>query len=344
VYITGESYGGHYVPNFVRQILNHNVNGTYPGGLAHINIKGFQVGNAWTDAKLDNIGALTQWYNHALISEDTYEAALQTCDFSVIGPLKKDSDSDSDSKKKSNSFSPNGTTCNENLAIAALDMSRINIYDIYTDVCFPPQYEQTAHFVHLLRDAHEQYNLRSAHHGHRHGAGLGDPVPSGGEIPDNDPCISEHLAQYLNLPEVQSAIHALPTKWYGCSRVVDYSRESLLNSMLPVYEFLIANTINGRYPLNMLVYSGDVDGIVPIAGTRSWIKALKTKGALKVAEPWRPWFDRYNQTGGYTEKFDGLTFASIRDAGHMVPYTQPQRSLTLFATFLKTGLAPSGTV
>ena len=35
----------------------------------------------------------------------------------------------------------------------------------------------------------------------------------------------------------------------------------------------------------MLVFSGDVDGIVPTIGTRRWIAALD----LPVKHPWRPW-------------------------------------------------------
>jgi Serine carboxypeptidase len=38
------------------------------------------------------------------------------------------------------------------------------------------------------------------------------------------------------------------------------------------------------------VFSGDVDGIVPLAGTRRWIKTLN----LGVKEGWRPW---YTQSG-----------------------------------------------
>jgi Serine carboxypeptidase len=38
------------------------------------------------------------------------------------------------------------------------------------------------------------------------------------------------------------------------------------------------------------VFSGDVDGIVPLAGTRRWIASL----GLGVKEGWRPW---YTQSG-----------------------------------------------
>ncbi len=37
--------------------------------------------------------------------------------------------------------------------------------------------------------------------------------------------------------------------------------------------------------LRMLVYSGDVDGIVPVVGTRRWVASLR----LKERAGWRPW-------------------------------------------------------
>ena len=37
-----------------------------------------------------------------------------------------------------------------------------------------------------------------------------------------------------------------------------------------------------------------------------------------------------HQVGGWTVRYERLTFASVRGAGHMVPYTQPARAFHLF--------------
>ncbi|GJN41069.1 hypothetical protein PR202_gn00394 [Eleusine coracana subsp. coracana] len=44
--------------------------------------------------------------------------------------------------------------------------------------------------------------------------------------------------------------------------------------------------------------------------------------------------------GGYVVGYDGLVFATVRGAGHMVPTYQPQRALTLFSSFLQGKLPP----
>ncbi len=44
-------------------------------------------GNAWTDAAVDNRGAVQFWHSHGIISFSTQEGINDKCNFSVIGPL-----------------------------------------------------------------------------------------------------------------------------------------------------------------------------------------------------------------------------------------------------------------
>ncbi len=50
--------------------------------------------------------------------------------------------------------------------------------------------------------------------------------------------------------------------------------------MLPVYSKLL------DAKLKMLVFSGDVDGMVPLVGSRRWVAGL----GLPVRSPWRPFY------------------------------------------------------
>ena len=81
--------------------------------------------------------------------------------------------------------------------------------------------------------------------------------------------------------------------------------------------------------LRILVYSGDVDAIVPVIGTRRWIESL----LLPVLRPWHQWRAQ-GQVAGFEVVYEGLTFATVRGAGHMVPYTQPARAAALFRRYL----------
>ncbi|GAY50818.1 hypothetical protein CUMW_129650 [Citrus unshiu] len=83
--------------------------------------------------------------------------------------------------------------------------------------------------------------------------------------------------------------------------------------------------------------SGDIDGVVPITSTRYSISSLN----LPIKTPWYPWYINANEVGGYVEGYEGLTFVTVRGAGHFVPSYQPKRALVMIASFLQGILPPS---
>jgi len=83
--------------------------------------------------------------------------------------------------------------------------------------------------------------------------------------------------------------------------------------------------------IKILKYSGDTDSVVPFNGTEKWIKKLN----LPILEKWRSWTtaDPLN-IGGYVTKYDGLTFITVRGAGHMVPQFRPKESFYFLTQYL----------
>jgi len=80
----GESYGGHYVPTTTAYIVAQNA---LNNGQPKINLAGMLVGNAWTNAFWDNTGTLETWFWRNMISNDTRNGVLATCNMSTVGPL-----------------------------------------------------------------------------------------------------------------------------------------------------------------------------------------------------------------------------------------------------------------
>lgn len=87
-YLTGESYGGHYVPKFAQKIIemNRRVRDNTTAN-AHINLKGFAIGNAWTVAEIENTGAVDFWYQRTMIDATIRDGIFKTCNMSDVGPL-----------------------------------------------------------------------------------------------------------------------------------------------------------------------------------------------------------------------------------------------------------------
>lgn len=355
-WITGESYGGHYVPSFANAVVDGNAaiaagkqpaTSTPIANPQHINIQGFLVGNAWTWAPLDNAGAAIDWWTHGVVSDEAVFGIFKTCNLSDVGPLRRSLRSGSSAAAGATGpFTPAlvmgqaaaaaaeaagaryTESCDfyQNLAFA--QMGNVNIYDLTALVCVDQstgQVRQHAEVAHFLEAIGRGSSAVQAVSTDDDATSAGSSDTQAGGAAQYDPCIDGALSRYLNRADVQAAIHAIapgqPAKqWDMCSNTLHYSRESLLSSMLPIYRKLIAAG------LSVNVYSGDIDGIVPITGTRTWIDQL----GLPIAKAWRPWLE-HKQTGGFVTQYDGLRFITVRNAGHMVPYTQPARALHMFA-------------
>ncbi|XP_044949633.1 serine carboxypeptidase 1-like [Hordeum vulgare subsp. vulgare] len=141
-------------------------------------------------------------------------------------------------------------------------------------------------------------------------------------VPGYDPCTGYYIEAYLNDLEVQKALHVRTTKWAGCT---DLHWKDSSASMVPTLKWLM------EHGLHVWLFSGDFDSVCPFTATRYSIHDL----GVAVTEAWRPWTAN-KEVGGYVEAYTGgLVFASVRGAGHQVPYFQPEKALILFSSFLK---------
>ncbi|XP_070055923.1 serine carboxypeptidase-like 34 [Nicotiana tomentosiformis] len=149
-----------------------------------------------------------------------------------------------------------------------------------------------------------------------------------------DPCLSDYTEMYMNRPDVQAALHAnvtkIPYRWTHCSDNITFWSDAP-SSMLPT----IKKLIDGG--LRVWVYSGDTDGRIPVTATRLTLRKL----GLKINEDWTPWYTNNKQVGGWTVGYDGLSFVTVRGAGHQVPTFKPKQALQLVRQFLANKKLPS---
>ncbi|XP_071727022.1 serine carboxypeptidase 1-like [Rutidosis leptorrhynchoides] len=177
------------------------------------------------------------------------------------------------------------------------EMGYVDIYNIYAPICLTP---------------HQRNESATS-----------------GNINVFDPCWQYILEDYLNNSAVQKAFHAKPTSWDLCSDVIRSWNDSAV-TILPIIKYLIEN---GQ---RLWIFSGDMDGRVPVTSSRYSINKLD----LPIETAWRPWYLN-KEVGGYLEAYKGLLLITVRGAGHTVPSYQPERALTLFSSFLGGILPPS---
>lgn len=199
----------------------------------------------------------------------------------------------------SGSVSP---VCSQVWRTASREISKfIDAYDVTLDICLSSVFAQ----AHKLNQLQETVKI--------------------------DVCVEDETTKYLNRKDVQKAFHAQligVTEWTICSDVLKYD---LQNLEIPTINVLGALVKSG---IRVLVYSGDQDSVIPLTGSRALVNGLAKDLGLNTTVPYGAWFGG-RQVGGWTQVYgDILSYATIRGAAHEAPFSQPERSLVLFNSFL----------
>ncbi|VAH17737.1 unnamed protein product [Triticum turgidum subsp. durum] len=149
-----------------------------------------------------------------------------------------------------------------------------------------------------------------------------------------DPCTQTYATEYLNRADVQRALHAnttgLPYPYVLCRNSINAVWKDSDMTVVPIVKKL------AEEGLRIWIFSGDTDARIPTTSTRYTLKKLD----LPIKEDWLPWFT-HKQVGGWSVVYDGLTFVTVRGAGHMVPTSLPEQALELFKHFLANHNLPS---
>ncbi|CCI43641.1 unnamed protein product [Albugo candida] len=199
-YITGESYAGIYIPFLVNLLVQKP--------LSIVKLKGFAVGNPYTDENIDNNAMVDYYHSHALVSPENYEQMIKLCG-SDIGRCFVTPESCSNAK------------CREAVEECSveLDDREFNPYYIYGDKCLLSNVQGAFLHIHL--------------NGSRPASKL------------IGPCTDTFTRHYLRLVQVQQAIHVGDQyiEWSGCSNYVTDSFGRTVSS-LPKYKQFLNKGLN----------------------------------------------------------------------------------------------------
>eukprot|EP00286_Rhodomonas_abbreviata_P028637 CAMPEP_0181304866 /NCGR_PEP_ID=MMETSP1101-20121128/9398_1 /TAXON_ID=46948 /ORGANISM="Rhodomonas abbreviata, Strain Caron Lab Isolate" /LENGTH=486 /DNA_ID=CAMNT_0023410691 /DNA_START=277 /DNA_END=1737 /DNA_ORIENTATION=+ len=300
-YITSESYGGHYLPTLAVKLAENNMP----------TFKGMMVGNPLTWMPYRNYGQYATFAAHQLVPKPVFDKyAKAGCD------LENDA---------------NETLCVQVSQIMDELTQDLDPYALDFPVCTDAvkgqgQPERLALMRKVAESRRMEQEKRMGEEGRLNDKETGG---LGGYFPKYKPCIDSYLTSYLNRKDVQAAIHVRApgsVEWGVCNDMINahYDISDVNAPMMPLYRKLIAHG-----GIKILVYSGDDDSVCATAGAQMWIWDF---GPPKDA--WKPWFVS-GQVGGYSVELDGLHFATVHGAGHMVPATRPAQALHLFRAFLE---------
>ncbi|KAF1335614.1 Serine protease family s10, partial [Globisporangium splendens] len=317
--ISGESYGGIYVPTTARAIVEGNLKLQDSNSDKKINLTKFVVGNGVNE--FSGLSIMLYAYYHGIMSTEEYQEVRTNCpNLKEYEPSTALFDLDLDSQ------------CGQTMmrVVTKLFMSQINMYNIYGTCAGTPEEGMKA-----LVQA-----LMTPQNGHPHP--IGNPMTM---------CLnSTQLDVYFNLEDVRDAFHTKPEidRWYGDAltttstkiysglagldpaklehaHLLDYTG-TLKQRVTPIWKELLAHGVKG------VIYHGDVDMVCDFIGGLWAVESLKLQ-RLGKRKTWSVELDGTQQTGGFVEEFKGLTYVTVKGAGHLVPMWKPveaKRMLDLF--------------
>ncbi|KAA0202620.1 hypothetical protein HAZT_HAZT006633 [Hyalella azteca] len=294
-YVTGESYGGIYVPTLSVRIIENN--DSFP-----LNFRGFAVGNGLSSTAHNDNSIIFFANYHGLLGKILWDELVYHC---CQGNIP--------SQETCNFAASPWPVCQDRV----LYDSGLNMYNLY-DNCAPPSNSNSLG-VTFSRYHADHLNLHRNNHmlaSHRKNATL-DP-----------PCTNSHaMTDYLNNPDVRAALHIpdFVQNWEICNDEVwvNAGFKRVYDSMEAQYKKLQAAGVRA------LVYNGDVDMACNFIGDQWFVEGLNYKETATR----RPWTSG-GQVGGFVKRFELLDLVTVRGSGHMVPQDKPGPALQMIRAFV----------
>lgn len=143
-----------------------------------------------------------------------------------------------------------------------------------------------------------------------------------------------YIEQYLNKPEVKTALGAEVENYQGCNFDVNRNFMFAGDWMKPYYT-AVESLLESDIPV--LIYAGDKDFICNYLGNQKWTEAEP----FGLSPETKPWLVNGEQAGTVQNR-DQFTFLRVYDAGHMVPYDQGENCLNMVNSWLAGDYSFSG--
>lgn len=251
-YIASESFGGHYIPQLAKKILDEDEEESSSDGGARIKFRGFLVGNPFVDPFTNYVTMIQTYYMHGLISLPLYREWEHHCTNKSHYPLQR---------------------CNFLVYMIFKQAgNRINPYALDYPVCIEEEESTSSRDEESLagdlyddRNSTNKGNIPSSHVSMqsatlmRLGSISNPPFLPARDV--YDPCAELHLHLYLNRDDVKDALHVdRSRKWRMCTNTgIEYSRKDYNTPQIVLYKELVQRANTSGINLKMMVYSGDDD-------------------------------------------------------------------------------------
>ena len=293
LYISSESYGGHYMPTWAKQIVEYNKKQTNE---LKINFKGFLVGNPYVDYYSGSGAEMEALWARQMIPKPSWDKYVsEGCTNSIM--------------------LLNNSACSTLMLDFMHMTSNSNPYALDYPICVTAQQTWMTNFIFdkSTFQAHPSIPLKE----------------------DYQPCEDNYATDYMNRMDVKTALHVkTEINWEECSRTVKYEMADKMKSVVHIYKELIDDK---EANLNILIYSGDDDGVCATQYTSHIVFDVL---GYTPSSYWKLW-KVDGQTAGYLTQFNTpwtrnsrFAYSTVHFAGHEVPTYKPKEAYKLFESYI----------
>lgn len=326
--IAGESYAGIFIPHLVKEILEDNEEDK-------LNLEGFLIGNGLTDLNTDYDRSLAEFgFWRGIVSLENYNEFQKNCPHlpDEIRPLK---DKDGKYQEFDGYVSHE---CNQARLAISENFNGNDVYGIYRRCpiidknnnknrrLYNKFYENNIKFTYrntIYRQL-KNFFLNSSSKNSENLKTEQEKEQEEGLWPNylcEDDLLIDH---FLNLLSTKEKLHVdnYTTTWTQCANL-NYQWSS---------SYQIYNTTLREYPkIKKWLMSGTEDGVISTIGTQRWIHKI----GFTVDEKWRQWKNK-NQIAGFVQTYkEGITFVTIKGAGHMAPQDKREETKIILDAFFE---------
>ncbi|KAJ3214382.1 hypothetical protein HDU67_001715 [Dinochytrium kinnereticum] len=138
---------------------------------------------------------------------------------------------------------------------------------------------------------------------------------------------------FLNTPEIQEKI-GVSRQYTGCSNAVGINFMKTGDSAI-AHDWMVAELLDAG--VRALVYAGDADYVCNWMSNIGWLKAMEWSGTegFNNAPDYPLMSAITGKQAGEFRTYGNLTWLKVFESGHMVPYDQPEHSLEMIQSWLK---------
>ena len=345
-YITGGSYAGIYIPYLVQEIIKNNT--------LKLNLKGILIFNPYTHEETDYEDSIIEFgFTYGLISYPTFKKYLKYCphlpqkEKIIKGDFENDVEYEKYYYKGLLPMKNVTKKCNEIREEIRQQFHGVNFYGIHNECPVNDEidkyknvYKNIINFDEIKKFSFKQKyseiirNNNNRKHIIESRFGVDDltKLNFNDELEQEIRYMSDcgysqrdlFAANFLNDKTTKKKLGVNEDFEYYQCKELNYKFGDSLNFYKKDLEKL------SKQGFKAWLFSGTEDIVVSTLATSRWIYSNN----FTIANKWKPVIDDDQVIGMEQSYTNGLTFITVKNAGHMVPIDQPKAAKFIFDKFL----------